>query len=311
MYNKPVLYLGDVELPIHWILLAICCIAAGALMVLQGKKKGLRPAGTALYAVLAAALGLCLGRAIYCAVCWYEVFLDEMGEFMGPAAFFNVFVGSINVMGVVAGVLLAAPVTAAITKEKTARYLDAAVIPALALYAAARAIEPLSGQGYGDLMGMEVCVCWMETVITLILLALVPLIRRRCAAPGTLAQYVLALWCLSQIMPESLRCDNVIYVFIFARVTHLGLAIFSGMTLVRLLVWGAKKGLATRTIVLDAVLLAAGIGLCIATIFALDKTNLPKPLVYAVMLLALLELGYVICRRVRWADGVLAQKEAA
>ena len=308
MYNKPVLYLGDMELPIHWILLALCCIGAALLMVLQGKKKGLKPAGVGLYAVLAAALGLFLGRAIYSAVCWYEIFLDEMGEFMGIGSFFNVFLGSVNVMGVAAGLLLAAPVTAAITKEKAASYLDGAVVPALALYALARAIEPLSGQGYGDLMGMEVCVCWIEAVITLILLAAVPSIRKRCKKPGTLAKYVLALWCLSQIMPESLRCDNVLYVFIFARVTHLGLAIFSGMTLVRLLaVWG-RKGLTAKTITLDVILLAAGIGLCIATIFALDKTNLPKLLVYAVMLISLLELGYVICRRIRWAD---AQKEAA
>ncbi len=302
MYDVPVWYLGELELPVHWLLLAVCSVAALLLAVVLGKKKGLRPAGMGLYGVLAAALGLFLGRAIYCAVCWYDVFLDAMGDFTGIAPFFDPYIGGVNVMGVVVGVLLAAPIAAVLTKEKTAAYLDAAVVPGLALYALARAIEPLSGQGYGDFMGNEVCVCWLEAALTLVLLALVPLLQKKSRKPGTLAQYALTLWCLSQILPESLRCDEVLYVLVFARVTHLGLAVTLGLTLIRLLVQGGRDGLDAKSITLDAVGLAAGIGLCIATIFALDKTNLPKLLVYAAMLLSLLELGFVICRRIRKED---------
>lgn len=302
MYNTPAIYLGEFELRIHWLLMALCFLLTMGLALFLNRKKGGKPAVAAVYGVLAAALGLFLGRAIYCAVCWYDVFLDEMGEFRGVLPFFDVTVGSVNVMGVVAGVLLAAPIAAKITGEKTANLLDSAVVPGLVMYALARVIEPLSGQGYGDLMGMEVCVCWLEAVLTLIMLALVPYLRKKSRNTGALCQYALTLWCLSQILPESLRCDEALYVFVFARVTHLGLAFTVGLTLIRQLVAAAKRGLDRKSITLDVIGLAAGIGLCIATIFALDKTNLPKPLVYAAMLVSLVELGYVICRRIHKED---------
>ena len=302
MYNTPAIYLGEFELRIHWLLMALCFLLTMGLALFLNRKKGGKPAVVAVYGVLAAALGLFLGRAIYCAVCWYDVFLDEMGEFRGVLPFFDVTVGSANVMGIVAGVLLAAPIAAKITGEKAANLLDAAVVPGLVMYTLARVIEPLSGQGYGDLMGMEVCVCWLEAVLTLIVLALVPYLRKQSRNPGALCQYALTLWCLSQILPESLRCDEALYVFVFARVTHLGLAFTVGLTLIRLLIVGAKRGLDQKSILLDVLGLAVGIGLCIATIFALDKTNLPKLLVYAAMLVSLVELGLVNFRRIHKED---------
>lgn len=300
MYNEVILYLGSLELPLTWLLLAAGYLDAMALLC--RKKSPLPRKHLALYGVLAAVLGLFIGRGVYCAVRWYEVFLDELGDFRSILAFFDTTEGSANVMGIFAGLLLAAPVTAALTKTRPADYLDAAVFPALALYAFARAIEPLSGQGYGSLMGLDICVSWVETVLTLVLMVLVPTLRRKSAKSGTLAQYAITLWCLTQILPESLRCDEALYVFVFARVTHLGLAFTLGLTLIRLLVAEGKRGLPRKDIALDAVGLATGIGICIATLFALDKTNLSKPLVYGVMLLALTELGFVILRRIRRAD---------
>lgn len=302
MYDMPVWYLGEFSLPVHWVLMAVCYGAVMALALFIGKKKGFRAASVLTYGVLAAALGLLIGRAVYCAVRWYDIFLDEMGEFRGILPFFNPTIGSVNVMGIVAGVLLAALAAAAVTKEKASALLDLAAAPGLVMYALARIIEPLSGQGYGNFMELEVSVCWIEAALALVVLACVGGLSRRVRRSGTLAQYALVLLCLTQILPESLRCDDAIFVFIFARVTHLGLAVAVGLTLIRLLVQGAKQGLDKKSIVWELVGLAAGIGLCIATIFALDKTNLPKLLVYAVMILALAELGYVICRRIRRED---------
>lgn len=297
-----VIYLGDSSVTLHSLLMCVFAAGSIALGTLLASRKGLKPMHACLCGLLSAVLGLLIGRAIYSAVCWYEVFLDEMGEFMGPLAFFNPSTGSVNVMGIVAGVLLAAPVTAALTKPKAADYLDAAVVPALVMYVLARAIEPLSGQGYGDFMGYEVSVCWLEAALTVLLLALVPFLRKLSRRPGTLAQYALTLWCLLQLLPESLRCDEALYVFVFARVTHLGLAVTLGVTLIRLLVQGGRNGLDAKSIVIDSLAFAAGIGVCIATIFALDKTNLPKLLVYAVMTLSIVGLGFVICRRIHQED---------
>ena len=45
-------------------------------------------------------------------------------------------------------------------------------------------------------------------------------------------------------------------------------------------------------------LLLLGVGVCIGAEFALDKTNLPNTLVYAVMLAALLGMGFLTVHRV-------------
>lgn len=290
------------DMTLYAILMAVFVVGMTVLAAFLGKKHGAKPAGMLLYGVIAAALGMFLGRAVYCTVCWYEIFFDYMGNFAGVGTFFDPALGGVNVMGVTAGLLLAAPVAAAITKEKTAAYLDAAAIPALGMYILARVIEPLTGQGYGDFMEMYVDVCYVEAILTAIVLGVVIWMGKKVRRPGTLAQYALVLWALVQIFPEALRCDNVLYVLVFARVTHLGLACTVGFALLRLLWQGAKQGLNKKEIVLDVLGLAAGIGLCIGMIFALDKTNWPKLAVYAGLLLALMELGFVVCRRIAKED---------
>lgn len=302
MYEWMEINLGGVAIPTYALLMAVGFLLTLALGIVLGKRKGLRGSSVCLYGVLAAALGLLIGRGVYCAVRWDMVFVNEWGEFGSPLAFFNIWAGSINVMGVVAGLLLAAPLAALITKEKAAAYLDAAVIPGLLLYIFARAVEPFSGQGYGFFMDTEVSVSAIELVLTALVLVSVILLGKKVRRPGTLAQYALVLWCLVQILPESLRCDEALFVLVFARVTHLGLAFTIGLTLIRLLVQEGKLGLDTKSIILDLVGLAFGIGLCIATIFALDKTNLPQLLVYGVMILSLVELGVVLCHRIHQAD---------
>ena len=301
MYDKPVWYFGEFEFPIHWLCLLLCGAATLILALLLRKKRGFSAGQVCLYGVIAAALGFLIGRGVYAVICFQDIFMDEMGEFAGLWRFFDSTVGSVNVMGFVAGIMLAAPVTAALTKRRAADYLDMAVVPGLVMYILARMVEPLSGQGLGDFMEMEVCVSFIEAVLTAIVLAFVPFIRSRCRKAGTLFQHVLTLWCLVQILPESLRLDDSLSVFVFARVTHLGLAVTLGVTLLRLLIAG-RKHLIAKEITMDVIGLAAGLGLAIGTIFALDKSNLPKLLVYGAMVLSFVLLGYVICRRIHKED---------
>ena len=294
-----VIYWGD--MPLHWPLAALCAVLCASLYAFTARKEGLCRAAL-LHAALTAVLGLFLARAIYAAVCWYDVFLDAMGNFQGVGAFFDPTIGSMNVIGFLAGLLIAAPIAARLTRVNTASLLDASVLPALTMYILARAIEPLTGQGYGDLMEMEVCVCWLEAALTAaVLVVCILFLHKKCRRPGTYFQYALVLWCLTQILPESLRCDEALFVLVFARVTHLGLAVTVGVTLLRLLVAG-RSHLAAKAVVLDVIGLAAGLGLAIGSIFALDKTNWPKPLVYLLMIVAIVELGLVICRRIRLED---------
>ena len=294
-----VIYWGD--MPLHWPLAALCAVLCAGLYAFTARRKDLCRAALT-HAALTAVLGLFLARAIYAAVCWYDIFLDAMGNFQGVGAFFDPTIGSMNVIGFLAGLLIAAPIAARLTRMNTAALLDASVVPALPMYILARLIEPLTGQGYGDLMEMEVCVCWLEAALTVLLLAVCILfLHKKCRRPGTYFQYALVLWCLTQILPESLRCDEALFVLVFARVTHLGLAVTLGVTLLRLLVAGRIQ-LTAKAVVLDIIGLAAGLGLAIGRIFALDKTNWPKPLVYLLMIVAIVELGVVICRRIRLED---------
>nr|MBR4281959.1 hypothetical protein [Clostridia bacterium] len=296
------IYWGDV--PLHWPLILLCAIGCMSLYAFCARKSlradvSIRAALT--HSMLSALLGLFLARAIYAAVCWYDIFLDEMGNFNGLGAFFDPTVGSMNVIGFLAGLLIAAPVAARLANTRTAALLDASAIPALAMYTLARAIEPLTGQGYGDFIEMPVDVCWLEAALTLLLIVCLPMIAKKCRKPGALFQYALTIWCLAQILPESLRCDEALFVLVFARVTHLGLAVTLGLILIRLLAANRKR-LSAKGVTLDVIGLAAGLGLAIGAIFALDKTNWPKPLVYLMMLAAIAELGVLICRRIRWAD---------
>ena len=294
-----VIYWGN--MPLHWPLAALCAVICSVLYAFTARREGLRRAALT-HAALTAVIGLFLARAIYAAVCWYDIFLDAMGNFQGVGAFFNPTIGSMNVIGFLAGLLIAAPLAARLTRVNTAALLDASVLPAMTMYILARAIEPLTGQGYGDLMEMEVCVCWLEAALTALLLAVCILfLHKKCRKPGTYFQYALVLWCLAQILPESLRCDEALFVLVFARVTHLGLAVTVGVTLIRLLIAG-RSHLTAKAVVLDVIGLAAGLGLAIGSIFALDKTNWPKPLVYLLMIAAIAELGVVICRRIRLED---------
>lgn len=297
-----VIYLGSI--PLHWILSAVCVIACASLAVRLAKKQGLRAASMWVYSILATVVGFLFARGLYAAVCWYDLFLDAMGDFAGIGPFFDPTIGSCNVIGFLCGSLIAAPLTTRMTKARAASLLDAATLPLLLLYTLCRAIEPLSGQGYGDLMGYEVCVSWLEAALTALLMLCLPAIRKHSGKPGTLFQHSLTLWALLQIFPESLRCDEALFIFVFARITHLGLAVTLGLALIRLLVIAARRGLTAKHISIDAVAFTAGIGLCIATIFALDKTNLPKGLVYAGMLLSIVELGYVICHRIHQEDTI-------
>ena len=295
-----VIYWGD--MPLHTPLLLLCGVFCTALYVFHAARKGIRCTSILTHFTLTVALGFFLARAIYAAVCWYDVFLDSMGNFLGIGPFFSPDPSGMNVIGFLAGLLIAAPIAARLGQDRTAVLLDASVLPALTMYILARVIEPLTGQGYGDLMEMEVSVCWMEATLTAVLLAVCLLfLRRKCRKPGTYFQYALTLWCLVQILPESLRCDEALFVLVFARVTHLGLAVTLGLTLIRLLIAG-RRHLSAGAVMFDIVGLAAGLGLAIGSIFALDKTNWPKPFVYLLMIAAIVWLGVVICRRIHKED---------
>lgn len=307
------------NITLYALLMGCGALAAALLMVLFAPARKIRRGGGALYALLGALLGLVLGRTVYCAVRWEWLFYDGMGNFAGIAPFFDFTQGGVNVIGVLLGVLLAAPLTGRLTKTGAARYLDAASVPGLFLFSYARFIEPLSGQGFGDLLFNEslcffplalenefgdfsLSVCFIEGALALVLAIVLLCLRGRFRRVGTLTLLSLALLSALQIMPETLRVDDVLFVFIFARVSQIGFAVLFFCALAAALLHGKRRGLSTKMIVIEAGLLLLGIGICILAEFALDKTMISHALIFAVMIVTLAAMAALTVRRILKED---------
>lgn len=300
------------------------CVVLGALIacvwtVYRAHKYRAGDGSAVFFSVLSGALGLLLGRVIYCAVRFDDLFYDPMGDYIGLAPFLDLNQGSLSVIGAILGVLLAALLVGAISGKGGLVLLDSAAVPGMALFAWVRFVEPLSGTGFGDVITDEafrrfpfaienswgdysLAVCMIEAALA-VLIALAMLIAGRfCRKKGTLGGITLALLCVSQIMPDSMRQDNVLYLFIFARVSQMGYGLLLMGALAGGLIRGGKRGLSGKTIALEIILLLVGIGAIIGAEFALDKTNWPDTAVYVGMIVALLGMGILVIHRLAKED---------
>ena len=309
------------EISTYGLLMILGGIAAAGWLIFVAGRKEMKKSSSAVYCLLCLLLGLFLGRAVYCAVRFDRVFYDAMGDFAGLSPFFDFRVGSVNIGGVLLGCILAAPLAAKICGGKAADYLDCFVFPGLALFTLERVLEPLAGHGYGVYLYdtplaafpfaletyMEeyaLAVCYLEAALALLLIVSLLGIKKKCSQSGTLFLSALTVFCASQIMPESLRHDDVLFIFIFARVTQIGYALMLGGALITALIPAVKKGLPKKNAMIEFLLLLLGAGVCIGAEFDLDKTNLSHVLVYAVMIAALVFMAGLVLRAVFRRDRV-------
>ena len=183
----------------------------------------------------------------------------------------------------------------------------------------------MNGMGFGDLVTYEplcrfpfaiengmgdysLSVCFFEAALAFVIGLVLLIAYHKCRKSGTLAGIGLTLLCVTQIMPESLRLDDVLFLFIFARVSQLGYAVILFGTLIAFLIRGGRRGLSGKTIFLEILLLLIGIGVCVGAEFALDKTNLSHMLVYGVMIAALIAMGVLVLRRIVKEDKLTEEK---
>ena len=301
---------------LYALLAVLLCVCAAAALVFCFRRRSLSAGRALLFAVLAALLGLLLGRIIYCAV-HSELLTDPFGRSLGLAPLFDLSIGSLSVVGILAGFLLASLSASLGSGAPASRLLDAAVLPGLLLFAALRFIEPLCGQGYGPMtelpafclvpLGIQngwgewsVSVCFLEGI--LVLITALCLSRTRWKRDGSLALCALVLLAACQVMPESLRRDGALRIFVFARVTQIGYAVLLfGCAAVA---WrrAAVRGLSRKAPAAEAAAVLLGILLCIGCEFALDKTDWSHILVYGIMILVLAFLAFLILRRIRTED---------
>lgn len=198
------------------------------------------PKGTVgLFGVLGMTFGIVLARALYCAVNWN----DFMYNYENPMLVFRFFDGGLSMAGLLAGLLLAAAVTAKTVKVRFAQVMDALAVPFGLLIWALRAGEQYTELGVGaaveesfmtahmpwlfveSRMGVMVdyrLKVWQYEVMMAIVLfvAAVVCYRKLKDHAGDTAIVVFSLYGASQILWESMRDDGHMLI-IFLRVGQL------------------------------------------------------------------------------------------
>lgn len=291
---------------------ALLALLAACLLTYRFHREGWQKRWAVLYALTAALLSLLLGRAIYCGIHSVSIFYDPMGRFMGLAPFFDPRVGTISVVGVVLGCLIAAPLTAACMKARPLAVLDVLALPLTLLLALARFFEPLTGQGYGPAVtasrlcweplsiqngwgGWMISICFIEGVLLLGIAAWLLFFKPR--QTGTMFLVALALVAASQLIPESLRRDNALKLFTFARINQICFVTLLFAACAGGWVRSARLGQGKGAIWAEAALTLLGIALLIAGEFALDKMQWPDAAIYLVMAAILLGMLGACLRR--------------
>ena len=217
--------------------------AVGAALVIFGMRQVGRdlPKGTAsVFGVLGMAFGIVLARVLYCAVNWN----DFAYNYENPMLVFRFFDGGMSMVGLIAGLVLAAAVTAKLVKVRFAQVMDALAVPFGLLIWALRAGEQYTELGVGaaveenfftahmpwlfveSRMGVMVdyrLKVWLYEVIMGIVLFVVAVAcyRKLKNHAGDTAIVVFSLYGASQILLESMRDDGHMLI-IFLRVGQLG-----------------------------------------------------------------------------------------
>jgi prolipoprotein diacylglyceryltransferase len=302
------------------VLLGLFLLLSAVLMHYQARRQGLKKLLVPVFLGLALPLSLFFARLIFSLVRFEEVFLNEFGEFRGLQIFFQPETHGFSIIGTILGTLLAGFFSSRLLGHRPGSVLDSAAAPSALLIALARLIEPLNGQGYGEPVSSPylgffplsltndwgerlLSVSFIEGVLALALFAVLIAGLRRLGRPGMKALFFLVFFSLSQILPESWRRDDVLFIFIFARVTQVGYAALFAGAVAYLGVLAVRRDGMSRALLCEWLLTALGVLVCVGCEFALDKTNLPDLLVYLVMASTLLGMALITWRRMLKVGG--------
>lgn len=290
-------------------LYALCVVlslAVGLLLLgLEQKKRALRSDTAEVFALLALPLGLIGARLFYC-LCRLSLYRE-----MGLVNMLRLWDGGFALWGAAGGAVLAAVLTAKITRQPALKLLDALAAPAALTIALCRFAELASGEGIGPEVEIaffqhfpfavfdadwEVwfwAVCILEGVVGLVICGV--LLSRRVTVPGKQAKLFFILYCSSQILLESLRRDQYLR-WLFVRVSQLTAAlVLGGMMFWALYRWvkaPAGQRMPKKRLIVNWVAFLAGVGICIAMEFAVDKAAfMPDWLCYTIMLACCVMFG--------------------
>ncbi|MBE5810174.1 MAG: prolipoprotein diacylglyceryl transferase [Clostridiales bacterium] len=289
---------------------ALCMAAALAiglgLLAWQQKKHGLNGDTAEIFALLALPLGLLGARVFYC-LARLDFYIE-----MGLQEMFLLWHGGYALWGAVGGAVIAAILTAKITKQSCVKLLDALAAPAALMIALGRLAELTNGEG----KGLEVvspifqrfpfalynadyemwfwAICVFEAAAALVIFAL--LLAKKPGRDGVKTKLFLILYCASQILLECLRADNFLHwTRVFIRVSQLtAVLVLAGMMFRTLHRWrktDTAARLPKQRVILNWVIFLVCVGVSIWMQFAVQKSAyIPAWLCYTVM--ALCSVGF-------------------
>lgn len=301
-------------LPAYWLGLLLAFLACGLWFLLSVRKGGLKKGAAPAFLALALLLALLLGRAIFVLVRYETIFFDEMGEYVGLKHFFLPAAHGFSVAGVFLGALLAGFITARAFGIPAFAVFDRAAAPAALLFTLARLMEPLSGQGYGvqvtppfpqflpfsldiGLGERLLSASFLSALLAFAVFLVLLLQRGPLKNAGFPTVFLLVFLTVPQIFPDSLRRDDALFIFVFARVSQIGFMLIFAGTALYVLLRSAARGAPRTGLIMQGLATLLLIGVCIGCEFALDKTNLPKAAVYLVLVLALGLMAFLTWRR--------------
>ncbi|MBR3108994.1 MAG: prolipoprotein diacylglyceryl transferase [Clostridia bacterium] len=282
-------------------MLGSALIAAGVHYLLAGglKKRGLLAALTFMFG---AVLGAVCARLTYCLICIQDVLLDGIEETllsdsMECMSFFG------GVVGVIFGAVLAAKCTGNKPMAALNAYAPAgALMAAMARFAeyflgticVGRMIEDEAFQFFPLAQGVDYGYDYTEWYLAVFMLAgiayfIVFLVSLNKFKDRRFLRTLFYI-CLPQIILESLRNYNRLTWTQFVRVEQLACMLYIEAIFLLYAVWAGKG---TKNRFLPAIVGLVCAGVFIGVEFALDKTNLPHVLTYAVMVAGLVVLGFM------------------
>ncbi len=294
-------------------LLLVCAFAAGLLlMCVNQRKAGLRTDTTEIFALLALPLGL-VGARVFYVLARLPLYME-----IGLGNVLRLWDGGFALWGAVGGAVVAAILTAKITKQSAVKLLDALAAPAALTIAIARFAEFASGEGIGLEVESELlqffplavfdpewevwffAIFMVEGIAALIICALLQ--WKNFPRTGDKAKLFFVLYCSVQILLESLRRDQFLR-WLFVRVSQLtAVLVLGGLMFYALYKWlkAAKASrMAVKSLVINWVIFLLGVGICIAMEFAVDKSaDMPVWLCYSIMAVCCVAFGWTSCKLV-------------
>ena len=287
-------------------------LAAAAVIGFLSWAKRLRRGTGQVLMILSLVLGGACSRLFYCLLSF-----EERGTMLPFGYWFRFTGGGWSMMGLVAGVLSAAWLTAKITRQKSGQVMDIAACALPAFMVLERVGEECVPEfdysrrlttglldntflAFSDYDGAYLATNRLAAIVMAILIPILIFDLTRSRKDGDTCLLFLLLFGGCSILLESLRYDQFLTVHSFVGLQHVGAAIMLGIGI--FILAGRADRRRKKLALTAAVSVFAMAGLCVGLEFALDRTTFSKLLIY---------IAYILLISAPVAMGIMLRKASS